>query len=213
LGVVVLVWFAAPFLFYMTLGGQPRSHVYTYILPALLLAALAIDELIARAGSRPAGRAAVWVAWMAVAASAAVTFTMLVDHTPEHPWERKTVLGWVLPNLTSERIQGVFGFPYRRGLERVGELFRSGELSGTFDSNERDLTVSYYFGAPRSSPPAVYFDSPGSVAPDYYIYVYRPFSLRRDLPETVRDTYRRIGTLDENGQPAIEIYAAPWIEP
>jgi hypothetical protein len=138
---------------------------------------------------------------------------MLVDHVVEHPWERKTVLGYELPNLVVDKVQGVFGFPYRRGLDRVDDLFRFGQLQGTFDSNERDLTVSFYFGAQRSSRPIVYFDDPGSVAPDYYFYVHRPFSLRRDLPDTVQATYRLMRTLEENGRPAIDLYAAPWIAP
>jgi hypothetical protein len=212
-GPVMIVWFVAPFIFYMALGGEPRSHVYTYVLPAMILAAVGLDAIANGVRSRwvrKAGEAAVWVA---VAASAAVTGYMLVDHSVEHPWERKTVLGYELPNLVDSRIQGVFGFPYRRGLERVGELFRAGELAGTFESNERNVTVVFYLGAQRSSPPGVSFDGPGSIAPDYYIYVHRPFSLRRELPETVRDTYRLLRSIEENGRVTIDVYAAPWIAP
>ena len=211
-GLVVVVWFAAPFIFYMFLGGQPRSHVYTFVLPAMILAGLGIDTFIAAVRNRGAGRVTQAAFWAAILASAAVTYYMLVDHAREHPWESKTVLGLEFPNLVNDRVQGVFGFPYRRGLDRVGDMFRSGELQGTFDSNERDLTVRYYFGAERSSPPAVYFDAAGSVPPDYYFFVHRPFSLRRDLPETVKATYRWIGTIEENGRPAVEIYAAPWTD-
>jgi hypothetical protein len=212
-GFVVLVWFSAPFAFYMLLGGQPRSHVYTYVLPAMILAALGIETMASAVRDRIAGDAVRVVLWAAIAVSGLATFYMLVDHTVEHPWQRKTLLGGELPNLVTDRIQGVFGFPYRRGLDRVGEMFRSGRVAGTFDSNERDLTVDFYFDAERSSPPAVYFDDAGSVAPDYYFYVLRPFSLRRELPETVEDTYRLVGTIEENGRTTIEVYAAPWAEP
>jgi hypothetical protein len=212
-GMVVVVWFAAPFITYMALGGQPRSHVYTYVLPAMILAALGLEAMVSRIHHRLAAGVAVVAIWAAIMTSAAVTYHMLVDHTVEHPWEPKTVLGFALPNLVEARVQGVFGFPYRRGLEKVGELFRSGELAGTFESNERNLTVEYYFGAKRSSPPGVSFDDPGSVAPDYYIYVHRPFSLRRELPETVRMTYRWIGAIEERGRTTVDIYAAPWITP
>jgi hypothetical protein len=149
--------------------------------------------------------------WAALLLSSVMTYFMLVDHTVEHPWESKTVFGYKLPNLVGEKVQGVFGFPYRRGLEQVGELFRSGRLAGNFDSNERDATVNFYFGAPRSSPPLTYFDDPGSLPPDYYVFVHRPFSLRRELPQTVGDTYRLVETIKEGGRTTIEVYAAPWV--
>lgn len=206
---VVLAWFAAPFVFYMGLGGDPRSHIYMYILPAMILAALGIEAIISLIKAKLFGLISQAIAWIMILAFGALTYYMLVDHTVEHPWERKTVLGYELPNLTTSYIQGVFGFPYRRGLEQVGEMFRSGTLTGSFDSNERWSTVEFYFEAPRSSPPVTYFDDPGSIPPDYYIYVHRPFSLRRNLPETVKNTYRIIGTIQERGLPAIDIYAAP----
>lgn len=211
-GLVIITWFTAPFMFYMLLGGQPRSHVYTYVLPAMILAALGVDAILS-AVARPAERVTRAFVWTAILASAAITYYMLVDHSIEHPWERKTVMGYELPNLVNDRAQGVFGFPYRRGMAQVGDLFRTGQLAGTVDSNERDLTLGFYAGTGRSSPPAVYFDGPGSVPPDYYFYVYRPFSLRRELPETVRATYRLMGTIQENGHTTIDIYAAPWKEP
>jgi hypothetical protein len=208
---VVLTWFGAPFVFYMFLGGDPRSHIYMYVLPGMILAAIGIDALISRPKSRLVAHATQATAWATIIAFAAMTYYMLVDHTIEHPWERKSVLGYELPNLVTSYIQGVFGFPYRRGLEQVGELYRSGELEGSFGSNERYSTVEFYFDATRSSPPVTYFDDPGSSPPDYYFYVHRPFSLRRGLPETVKDTYRFISTISEGGRRTIDIYAAPWM--
>ena len=212
-GLVVVTWFASPFCFYMFLGGQPRSHIYMYVLPGLILAALGVDAILSWIRPGWAARLGHAAVWGAIVFFAAISYYMLVDHTVEHPWERKAVFGYELPNLVTDRIQGVFGFPYRRGLEQVGELFRSGRLTGNFDSNERDATAEFYIGAPRSSPPLTYFDDPGSSAPDYYVYVYRPFSFRRQLPQAVQDTYRLVGTITEGGRKTIEIYAAPWKEP
>jgi 4-amino-4-deoxy-L-arabinose transferase-like glycosyltransferase len=212
-GPVVVVWFAAPFIFYMFLGGQPRSHVYMYFLPGLILAALGTEAVLRRlTSSALAGPARVAV-WAAIISSACITFYMLVEHTVEHPWERKTLLGYELPNLATRDIEGVLGFPYYRGLEQVGSWFLAGTLAGTFDSNERDVTVEYYFHAPRSSPPDIYFDEPGSSAPDYYVFVLRPFSLNRILPAAIGDTYELIRTVEVGGRKTIEIYAAPWVEP
>jgi len=210
-GPIIVLWFVVPFVFYMLLGGRPRSHVYMVVLPGLILAALAIEAVLSRVHPDGWGVAARAAVWAALALSAGMAYFMLVDHGVEHPWEAKTVLGYRLPNLVSGNVQGVFGFPYRRGLAQVGDRFRAGQLRGTFDSNERDAAAEFYFGAPRSSPPAIYFDEQGSTAPDYYIYVLRPFSLRRDLPAVVRETYRQVDKIRENGRTTIEIYAAPWV--
>jgi hypothetical protein len=208
-----LTWFASPFFFYMFLGGDPRSHIYMYVLPALILAALGIDLLISIPKSRWAIRSGIATAWLIIAVFGSATYYLMVDHSIEHPWEVKPILGYEPPNLTRGHIQGVFGFPYNRGLGQVGELFRSGQLEGTVGSNERYSTVEFYFHAPRSSPPVTYFDDPGSSPPDYYFYIHRPFSLRRALPETVKETYTLIGSIEKDGRATVDIYAAPWSLP
>lgn len=197
-GLIVPTWFVTTFACYMLLGGDPRSHIYNYFLPGLILVALGIDRAIAFTAGHKWGRAAPTVAWGALTLFAGITYYIVVDHTVEHPWDRKTVLGYELPNLVTARVEGVFGFPYRRGLDQVGALFRSGRLQGSFNSNERDVMADYYFQAPRST------------RPDYYLFVLRPLSLERELPVVVARSYRRIGTIVERGRPTIDIYEAPW---
>ena len=242
-GLLIPLWFVTTFAFYMLPGGDPRSHVYNYFLPGLILVALGIDrvigpkvpliltlspdrergperdllspaggdtgrhpkrDLLSPAGGEDKGEggslapALTAAAWAVILVCAGVTYYMVVDHTVEHPWEAKTVLGYELPNLVSKRVEGVFGFPYRRGLDQIGALVRSGRLQGSFNSNERDVMADYYFHAPRSG------------RPDYYFFVLRPLSLDRELPAIVARSYRRIGTISERGRPSIEIYEAPW---
>jgi 4-amino-4-deoxy-L-arabinose transferase-like glycosyltransferase len=150
-GLAVVFWFLTTFTFYMLLGGDPRSHVYTYFLPGLILAGLGMDRLVASVRGRSLTFMLPGLAWTLITVSGGVTYYMLVDHAVEHPWYRKTVLGYPLPNLESRRIEGVFGFPYKRGLPGVGELYRSGRLQGSYESNERDVMADYYFGARRST--------------------------------------------------------------
>ena len=164
---VLAFWFVSVFAFYMLLGGDPRSHVYTYFLPGLLLVALGVDALVRGAPTSWIATSLRAVSWLLVAGSALATDVMVVDHRVEHPWAAKSLLGYPLPNLTARDLDGVFGFPYRRGLDQVGALFASGQLRGSVDSNERAAMVDYYVGAARASPP------------DYYIYVHPPLSLER----------------------------------
>jgi len=197
-GLAVVFWFLTTFAFYMLLGGDPRSHIYTYVLPGLMLTGLGIDRLVGSPKSRSLATMLRGVAWTLITLFGALTYYMLVDHTVEHPWYRKTILGYPLPNLEARRIEGVFGFPYNRGLPRVGELYRSGRLQGSYESNERDVMADYYFGARRS------------IAPDDYIYVLRPLSLESRLPEVVARHYRKVMELSVGERKTIEIYESPF---
>jgi hypothetical protein len=198
LGLVVVFWFLSTFAFYMLLGGDPRSHVYTYFLPGLILAGIGVDRLVGSAEGRWAMIALRVTAWSLLTLFGGLTYYLRVDHSVEHPWYRKTILGYPLPNLEARRIEGVFGFPYKRGLPGVGELYRSGRLQGSYESNERDVMADYYFGARRS------------IAPDDYIYVLRPLSLESRLPEVVARHYRKVMELSVEGRKTIEIYESPF---
>jgi hypothetical protein len=190
----LVFWFSTVFAFYMLLGGDPRSHVYNFFLPGLLIAAHGMWDVVRRAG-RGAGRRLVQTAvWALIAAFGAATWAMFVDHAVEHPWYRKTILGYELPNLETRHVAGVFGFPYRRGLDQVGQLFDSGELRGTFDSNERRAMADFYFHGRRGAPPK------------YYVYVHHPLSLDRELPTYVRQHYQRVRDIWLHGRKTIDLY-------
>jgi 4-amino-4-deoxy-L-arabinose transferase-like glycosyltransferase len=191
--IALVFWFASAFSFYMLLGGDPRSHVYNYFTPGLLLAAYGMCALVESTRTR-LRRPLHTAMWLALGVFACLVYYMLIDHTIEHPWYRKTILGYSLPNLEQREIDGVFGFPYRRGLKEVGTLFDSGRLSGTFDSNERDVMADYYFHSARSRPP------------DYYIYVQHPLSLERGLPALVQNRYHKIREISVDGRRTIDIY-------
>lgn len=198
-GLIFFWWFGSAFAIYMLLGGDPRSHVYNYFLPGLVLAAIGLDgfiESVGNAGRTNIVRVAVWVL---IVGFSVATYSMLVDHTVEHPWHRKTILGYPLPNVEARRIDGVFGFPYQRALHEVGALFQSGQLSGSFDSNERDAMADYYFRARRASPP------------DYYIYVHRPLSLDSHLPVFVAQEYRWVKEILVDGRRVVDIYESPRV--
>jgi hypothetical protein len=193
-GLIFLFWFVSVFAFYMLLGGDPRSHVYNYFLPGLVLVALGLEGVVESAGNLLLKRALQTAIWVLIIGSGSITYYILVDHTVEHPWYAKKVLGYTLPHLEARNIDGVFGFPYQRGLHTVGLLFQSGQLRGTFDSNERDAMADYYFRARRASPP------------DYYVYVHRPLSLRRDLPAFLTPDYWVIAEISVGGTKTIDIY-------
>jgi 4-amino-4-deoxy-L-arabinose transferase-like glycosyltransferase len=190
---VLVFWFVSGFSFYMLLGGDPRSHVYNYFIPGLILVACGIHQTIRLIGSR---LQTLWerCVWVVIVAFTGTVYYMLVDHTIEHPWSKKVILGYTLPNLEDRHISGVFGFPYQRGLKEVGVLFRSGQLRSTFDSNERKAMADYYFHSARSE------------RPDYYIHVHRPLSLERELPAFVTERYRKVREISVGGRRTIDIY-------
>lgn len=190
----LLVWFASTFSFYMLLGGDPRSHVYTIFIPGLIITAYGLLQAIELADRARVGRAVRFAVWTVLMAFGWAAWMMLVDHRVEHPWYAKSLFGYRLPNLEDGKIQGVFGFPYQRGLDSVGDLFDRGELAGTFESNERVPMANYYFHSRRGDPA------------DYYVYVHRPLSLERNMPSDVKDHYVWLRQIVVDGRKTIDLY-------
>lgn len=190
----LVIWFSTAFVFYMFLGGDPRSHVYGYILPGLILIAYGLHSVIQWAARRGARLVAPAIGWLLVVMLGAGSWIMLVDHRVEHPWYPKTMFGRALPNLETDVVQGVFGFPYRRGLDEIGRRFKSGQLGGTYMTNERDVMGAYYFHASSSTDPR------------YYIHVHHPLSLDRALPEAIAREYRLVDSVFVAGRRTIDVY-------
>lgn len=191
---VIVVWFLTAFSFYMLLGGDPRSHVYAYFTPGLILAGYGLHSLVHLFRTDTARRAAQAGAWVLLSAVAMLSYYMLVDHSIEHPWYRKPLFGYALPNLETGQVNGVFGFPYRRGLAEIGRRFESGELTGSYATNERDAMAAYYFRSTVSEQPT------------NYVYVHHPLSLERDVPAFVIADYRLIDSIMVQGRKTIDIY-------
>ncbi len=137
-----LLLFAAPFLFYLFIVADPRTHVYTFFPGAVILAAVGLDWLLtAGTGWR---RLLLWggtAVWLTV--SLAYVWLMFVDHTPERQrtWAenrpRFYPVTWEKPPEF-----GLFGFPHQAGWRVASSLV--GETDLPFASNEEQEVTAWY---------------------------------------------------------------------
>ena len=166
-------WFLFPFCTYFFLIRDPRTHVYTALIPGFILAGYGIHWLTnkfsrySELGSESHGKTPprpilkqvqddaphtnlnfpfITITLFLIFESV-VVWQMFVDKTPEYPWWTKRVFGRVIYNVSHsqhKKPEGVFGVPYYRGWERLAEGFGKGCLKGSFHSNEKN-SVSYFY--------------------------------------------------------------------
>ncbi len=150
-GMASVLYFAAPFFFYLFIVGDPRTHIYTIFPAAVVLTAVGIHTLGRWVQPRPyLYRAAIVLLFIWWATSAYYAYAIFIDHTPERvrTWEENRPVGfwtsWDAPPL-----YGLFGFPHQAGWRVVGDLIADDELP--YASNEeRQVTDWYMKVAPRT---------------------------------------------------------------
>jgi 4-amino-4-deoxy-L-arabinose transferase-like glycosyltransferase len=191
---LIFIWFVTYFAWYMIVCSTPKTHVYAYFAPWIMLAGMGYarltDGLSARAGATsPAwysmlrrGAALLLVAWaLSVALPLRARF---LNNSPEYVWRR------VLQGIERD---AVFGFPYHRGWKAVGYLFRAGELKGPYATNERPKIPSFYLreppGEPANAPTVIVVKDPQSF-----------------FPPTIPAGYAPAIRIVEHGQVTMEIY-------
>ncbi|MBE2222087.1 MAG: glycosyltransferase family 39 protein [Anaerolineae bacterium] len=143
--VTAVLYFAAPFLFYLLVVVDPRTHVYTIFPGAVILAALALVTIWQwlTAKSRPLSYvlAACFGVWFAV--SALYVYLMFIDHSPERmrTWAENRPVGywttWQEPPL-----YGLFGFPHQAGWRSAADLVANTGLP--YASNEEEEITNWY---------------------------------------------------------------------
>jgi hypothetical protein len=143
----VSIWFGVPALLYLFFVAQPRTHIHTIFPAWSVLSGIGIAHIsqwIARR-SKVALRIAIVVGIAIYALCGAYTMIIFVDHTPEYQRtfpEFKNPLYWTPYRYMPDH--NLFGFPYRAGWNVVGYLIDRGELSGSYNSNEKADVTHYY---------------------------------------------------------------------
>jgi hypothetical protein len=157
----LLFWVALPFLAYMFLVARPGSHYYIYTGAFALLAGSTVSaalrvwqDLSLRRSWRMATAIVGGVALLGVYAMLAYYPYMVylrndLEYVLTYPKYRSEFYVTDPRFPFGERIG--FGFPYRLGWQMVGHLYRTGALSGDWDSNDEGNSLVWYtLGIPRN---------------------------------------------------------------
>jgi len=200
----VLIWFAAPLVFYIFLMSYPLTHVYNLYPGWALLSGAALDGLWQRKPGPRYALGAVGIVLYAVFAY--YILFVFVIHEPEYirtyPAHRNRFYWTAYDELPQA---GYFGFPYRAGWKVVGQLYQEGVLQGEHGSNEeREITTWYTRRAPRSCSPDRSADAHGS--PDYY-YIAENVADEQETPwDSLARDYTLLGTILVGNAPKLCIY-------
>ncbi len=151
---VLWLWFGAVLLLALFLVEKPRTHVYTFFIPWMLLCGMVLADgwswLYARLGRRMGVRPALAAGAVAAAAllllfaNYAYWFFVSRDEVMLRYDELRPAGYWVAYDEPDDKAR--FGFPLNNGWKVVGELFRDGTLNGSFESNEKEAWVPAWYG-------------------------------------------------------------------
>ncbi len=203
----LLIWFAIPFAFLEGLVSIPGTHIYTYLIPAFIGLSFGIN-LISLLVSRLLGKIAFakFLFWSGIFVIFTFIFAqsnqIFVDHQKEYPWENEKFLLWTFSRPTPIFHLSMFGFPYYRNWEEIGNIVMGAENNGFYSTNEKDSISRFHIKLKKST------DDAG-----HYIYIKNPQSfigeVTNEKAKYWMKNYSPITTFFKDGDPIVEIYYTP----
>ncbi|OGC59910.1 hypothetical protein A2380_03240 [candidate division WWE3 bacterium RIFOXYB1_FULL_43_24] len=210
-----ILWFTFSFLVFIFFVRKPGTHIYNFVLPAIVLAGLGISVLINLFPKWTKVLPAILLL-PPIAFLGYQSYFIFVDHTKEYPWEQKVYFeelrtkypnnnyvkilpGLVTPKYTREQKLPLFGFPHYRHWDEINAYVNSrnaetGEDYG-YITNE-DKTISEW-----------YMDAKYRITKGFYIIVIkRPvnFVKASTFPQFSKKTEET--RLMNNGDWVVRIY-------
>ena len=149
----VWLWFAGVALLALFLTATPRTHIYTFFIPWMLLIgqmAAILWRRFARwmqvhSGSRMAAGIGVAITTAQILLFGVYAFQMFASRSEVMlNYDILRPQGYWTP-FARPNYRAMFGFPLDHGWKTIGELFRTGELSGYFETNEDDVWVPAWY--------------------------------------------------------------------
>ncbi len=141
------LYFGVPFVFYLFLVFDPRTHVYTFYPGAAVLAAAFLTKVWDWLQDVSLRWRRLWmgvaVGWYIL--SAGYLALVFINHTPEYKREWPQSQHPLYPTTYKALpLFGFFGFPYRAGWKAVQGLYAQGVITGTYASNEEPEVTTWY---------------------------------------------------------------------
>jgi 4-amino-4-deoxy-L-arabinose transferase-like glycosyltransferase len=151
----LLLWFFVPFVLFEFVFSNPGTHIYNYLIPLIILAAMGISLTISYI-KIPFVQTSSIIVFGILFASLLITAlqTYIPMFNTGYPWN---------VDLQKQKYQlFLYGFPYNRGWDQVTKYFASTKDIENFYTNDNVTIAQYYM-----------YPTPTYVShPKYYIYVY-----------------------------------------
>lgn len=203
-----LLWAAFPLLFMEVLTDVPGTHIYTYILPLIVVISLGLSvvkSFTTTIFEKQSARLFSIFITLVFITNFLISHTIFIDHSIEYPWSNKKFLFWDIARPNAMYHLSVFGFPYYRHWEEIEDYVRENNLNGVFGTNERKSIPRFYLED---------FDKEGATATQY-IYIDNPQSFSEDILQNkpyywIRILKKSPDTVYKNGDEVVaRIYNMP----
>ena len=200
------LWFGVLFVLSLFFVGKPRTHVYVFFMPWVLIAGMVVADywqiLRTRWGTNRANIVAGLAASLLIALFGSYAYWYFVDNQVEiyRTWAVNRPAGfWTVYNQPDDR--SLFGFPLQNGWKTVGMLYADGILQGPYETNDVDNWVTdwYVHGVDRCLRDQQYYILADSLE-------RKSQARKQALLQKMQQGYHLWGTVMVNYQPRLQIY-------
>lgn len=198
------LWILFPYTLLEIIVDEPGTHIYTYLIPLFIVIAYGVETIEDIIHWILSKKFATFIFTFGVISVFTFiysqTYWFFVDHSTEYPWQNKDFLVWTVGGRNQLYHSSLFGFPYNRKWEEVGERLKKYEDGTYYSSNENNLISTFYSPMIKDNPKT-----------DYYLYVKNPQSfdknIRNNFIRAWVDSHNPVDIIsDENGRTLVEIY-------
>ena len=200
------LWFGALLVLSLFFVGKPRTHVYVFFMPWVLISGMVVADMWRALRTHWGASQARIVGGLAATALIALfgsyAYWYFVYNQVEiyRTWTVNHPAGfWTLYDQPDDR--SLFGFPLRNGWKTVGMLYSDGVLKGAYETNDVDdwVTDWYVHGVNRCLRDHQYYILADSLE--------RKNQARKlDLMKKLEQEYHLLGTILVHDQPRLQIY-------
>lgn len=170
---MLTAWVLIPFVVFQFLILNPGTHIHNYLIPATILSGLGFNYLLEK--SRHFNKLVV------VLSSIVIIFMYLVQLWIFVPAINRGY-PWKVDRASSNHHLFLYGFPYNREWNKVGDYFKTLKGVRNFCTNDNETVAEYYlYGLPYIAPGIGFL-------PQYYIQIDSPQELKQK-PYFSLDTY------------------------
>ena len=134
------VWFVFSFITYILILKKPLTHIYVILIPASVLVAYGFRKILKN-------KLYVLLVSYLLIAILSFNYKAFYQLEEEYPWSVKKYIGGHMYQeiAKGEKVRGIFGFPYYRGLENLeADLYKQDGGIEYFISNEEFKVMRYY---------------------------------------------------------------------
>jgi hypothetical protein len=201
-------WFAPLMVLALFIVQRPNSHVYTFFVPWVLLAAMVLARAAGWLGTHVSPRAARATA-LVVGAALTLLFGFYLQRLFVHTgvevlrlWSEQRPPGYWMPFDMPPEV-AIFGFPHNSGWKVIGVQYADGEMEGNFLTNEKPEVVDWYTRGAGACPRGN----------RYYIVASRTEpqadAVARELGANVANEFSLRQIVEVQGQPRLHLFDQP----